>query len=156
MLGALRVVATLALALWVGAMAFFALGTAPAAFAVLPERALAGSVVNAAMARLGALGVVCGLVAVLTLGLKAWRFPAPRAWRPVALVLAMLGIGLTSHLAIQRPLAEIRASVKLDDLAPEHPTRRRFGQLHGLSVLAMGVTLVLGATALGLTAAERR
>lgn len=152
----LRVVAVLALAFWVGALAFFAFGTAPAAFAALPERALAGSVVNAAMARLGALGAACGAVAALALGVRAWRGPFRRSWAPVALVLAMLGIGAASHHFVNRPLAEIRQSAKIDDLAPNDPVRRRFGRLHGISVLALGATLALGTAALGLVSAEDR
>ena len=70
MLLTLRILSALALALWLGAMVFFSAAVAPTAFSVLPDRTLAGNVVNGTMRTLHMIAYVAGGVALATYALR--------------------------------------------------------------------------------------
>jgi uncharacterized membrane protein len=155
MLVFLRFLTALAIGVWLGAMLFFSAGVAPAAFAAMPSRELAGTIVNAVMRNLHTLAYVAG--GVLLLGHLARRALGDRRFgvARVALAAGMLAIALYSGLAVSPPLAEIRARVgSIDALDPTNPERDRFNQLHKLSVSLMGVNLVLGVALLALDQAR--
>lgn len=146
MLLMLRVVTALALAAWFGGMLFFGMGVAPVAFGVLPDRVLAGNVVNGAMARLHMLAYVSAGAALFAFAVRATLEPG--AVRLItgfkaALVGLMLGLTLFSGLWISPTLAQMRQEVGAIDALPEgDPVRERFGRLHQLSVTVMGVTML--------------
>ena len=58
----LRYLMVLSLVVWLGGLIFFAFAVAPAAFAVLPTRHLAGNIVGRTIAILHWLGIISGLV----------------------------------------------------------------------------------------------
>lgn len=128
----------LLLGVWLGAMLFFAAVMAPAAFAVLDEPAQAGRLVSRTLTTLDLAGVAFGLV----LAFWARRLGAAPWLQGLPLLLAMLCIA--SHFGVSATLAEIRAT---PGWADEPDLRRRFGQLHGVSVGLLGATF-LGALAL--------
>lgn len=151
MILALRIASSLALAVWLGAMLFFAMGVAPVAFAVLPDRVIAGTLVNGAMARLHLLGYGAGLIAVVALGARAWLEGGKLPLVKAGLAVAILTLTLASGLAVSPPLAEIRARVgAIDRLPIDDPDRRQFDWLHQLSVSLMGANMLLAAVAIGL------
>jgi hypothetical protein len=78
--GRLSSVETWLLALWLGAALFFAIGVAPAAFAVLPDSALSGALVGRLLPPLFVSGSLLGL-AILAIELRLRGSPnRRRAW----------------------------------------------------------------------------
>lgn len=126
------------LSAWLGVAIFVAVVIAPAAFAVLPTRALAGALVGQALPVL----FMCGLV--IGAGVVALYPTMTRAVRIGGLLL--LG-GSAAAMMIERRLHSLLTSVgaPIDTLASTDPTRVQFGRLHAFSVLMMGVGAV-GAT----------
>lgn len=145
MLTLFKALGALALALWFGAMLFFAAGVAPVAFSVLPDRVLAGNVVNGAMARLHLIAYGAAAVVLVSYAARIWLEPARRmlTLTKASLVVLMLGLTLYSGLGVSPTLAEMRKTVgAIDQLPPDDPVRTRFGDLHRLSVLLMGVAML--------------
>jgi hypothetical protein len=130
-----------ALAAWLGAAGLFAAVVAPAAFRVLPSRALAGALAGSILPVLFWSGAAVGAWAFLSL----WRRPV-RRWALI-LAVALAGASLGSELVVGRAITRLRASVGPDlDAVPATDARRiAFGRLHGLSVLLLGVGMVSAA-----------
>ena len=128
------------LTLWLGAALFFALVVAPAAFAVLPSAALAGSLVGRVLPALFVAGTVVG---TLVLGLEL-RWPRERT--PVRMLAA--GVILTTcagaQLVVGSRMRHLRAEARapISALAPADPRRVAFGRLHALSVGALGAAML--------------
>jgi hypothetical protein len=139
----------LLLAAWLGAAVITAAVVAPAAFAVLPTRALAGSLVGRVLPPLFVAGVVVGLaVAALQWGMVG-AFRGARVALPLAVALtcaaAQFGVGPR----IARVRAEIGPSV--DALDQGDPRRREFGRLHGISVAMLGAAALAAAAAVAVS-----
>src|SRR3954468_6846720 len=62
----LRFVMLLSLVVWIGGIIFFAFVVAPTVFSVLPTRHLAGQVVNRSLTALHWMGLVSGIVFLIT------------------------------------------------------------------------------------------
>lgn len=123
------------LAAWLGAALLVALAVAPAAFAVLPTRTLAGALVGRVLPVVFWSGIVVGVV-VAALG---WSAPQ-RGWRTGGAVGLALACGVAQLVVaprIQRVREQIGGAV--DALDPSDPRRQAFGRLHGMSVAWMGV-----------------
>jgi hypothetical protein len=123
------------LAAWLGAALLVALAVAPAAFAVLPTRTLAGALVGRVLPVVFWSGMVVGVV-VAALG---WSMPN-RVWRTgaaLSLVVACAAAQLVVAPRIERVRAQIGGAV--DALDPSDPRRQAFGRLHAMSVAWMGV-----------------
>ena len=135
------------LAAWFGAALLAAAVVAPAAFRVLPSRALAGAVVGPVLTAIFASGL---LIAIVALGLEA-RATSFSLRFPVYAPLAAMMIGCAvAQFVISPKIDSLRAEMggAVDSLAPSDPRRVRFGKLHGLSVLCMGVAMVGAAGAM--------
>ena len=122
------------LAAWLGAAVLVAAVLAPAAFAVLPTRALAGALVGRVLPSLFYAGIVIAVVDMVLLR---------DALRP-ALIAGLVALGgscAIAQLVVARRIATIRESVggALDALDPADPRRIAFGRLHGFSVMWMGL-----------------
>ena len=133
------------LAAWLGAALLVAGVVAPAAFAVLPTRTLAGALVGRVLPVVFWSGMVVGLV-VAALG---WSLPN-RLWRTSAalgLVVACAAAQLVVAPRIERVRAQIGGAV--DALDPSDPRRQAFGRLHGMSVAWMGLGGLAALLALG-------
>lgn len=120
---------------WLGASAVVAAVVAPAAFAVLPTRALAGDLVGRVLPVLFWSGIAIGVV-VAFLG---WRLPLPQ-WRAGA-AFALVASCAIAQFVITPRLDRIRSAVvgPIDALGSANPLRQAFGRLHGLSVVCLGV-----------------
>ena len=135
------------LAAWLGAAVFVAAVIAPAAFAVLPTRALAGALVARALPVLFMTAIVLG-------GLIA-ASNSTRARGTSVGGLLLLGGNVAALMIEQRVHAMLVAmGAPIDTLAMNDPRRVAFGRLHGLSVLMMGIG-VIGAS-IALLALARR
>lgn len=123
------------LAGWLGAALLVVLSVAPAAFAVLPTRALAGALVGRVLPVLFWSGMIIGI----TLLVPGWTSPN-RIARIVSLV-ALAGACATAAFVVTPRIAQVRAQSggAIDALEPSDPRRRDFGRLHGISVAMLGI-----------------
>lgn len=137
---------------WIGAAVLVAAVVAPAAFAVLPTRTLAGALVGRVLPVLFWSGAVVGLAATML----TWALPA-RTARGVGAMVAVFACGI-AQLVVTPRIERIRLSVggPIDGLAPGDARRIAFGRLHGASVgllaiaaLAALVTAMLIARSIG-------
>lgn len=124
------------LAAWLGAVVLVAAVVAPAAFAVLPTRTLAGALVGRVLPVVFWSGIAIG-VAVTLLG---WGSPEGRVARTSA-ALVLAGACAIAQLGISPRIAGLRDGIggPIDLLSPSDPRRQAFGRLHGLSVAFMGL-----------------
>jgi len=134
----------IALALWLGAIVYFAAAVAPNVFSVLTPheggRALAGDIVGRALAVLHYFGIACAVIFLL---LEMRRLTSAGN----VLVLLMLVLTCVSHFVITPRMHSIRAH-GMEALAPDDPARKDFDSLHKLSTTTEGVILLLGIGAL--------
>lgn len=131
------------LSLWLGAMLFFSIFVAPAAFAVLPTRRMAGDVVSRTLGGLEYLGVVLGALLVVALLLSRER--RRRAYfLELGLYAAMLASTLVARFVVAARLHTIRVEFgdRLDTLAATDPARVSFGALHQASVALAGFNMI--------------
>ena len=141
-------------AAWLGAALLFAAAVAPAAFAVLPARSLAGALVGRVLPVLFVTGLVVGVVVA---ALEASSAGAPfRRWR-LGAAAAMIVACAVAQFAVAPRIERVREDIgpSIEALAPDDARRAAFGRLHavsvgwmGLAMLAAGVVIVSGALAL--------
>jgi hypothetical protein len=113
--------AALALAAWLGAAVLLAASVAPAAFAVLPSRTLAGAIVGRVLPVLFITGLAIGLGAALIE--SSWR-------RWAAFVMA--GACAIDQFSIGRRIHQLQGVSGTD----------AFRRLHALSVAFLGVAMI--------------
>ncbi len=136
-------VGAMLLTAWLGASLYFTVAVTRAAFAVLPSRTLAGALVGQILPVLFDSGMLVGgiLIAVA-------RIAAGGVVRSTTLVggFAILLLTALARFAILTRIAAIRATLRtpIDALAVTDPVRRTFGQLHALSVGALGLAMLTG------------
>ncbi|HEX6053083.1 MAG TPA: DUF4149 domain-containing protein [Gemmatimonadaceae bacterium] len=130
---------------WLGASALFAAVVAPAAFEVLPSRALAGAVVGRVLPVIFVAGIVAALLGIWLDRAAVGRVYRVRraAFAVMALACAAAQFGVAPR--IERVRAEIGGA--LDALPPGDARRIVFGRLHAISVGWLGLAMVAaGAT----------
>jgi len=122
-----------AMALWLGAMGFFAFVVAPAAFATL-EREAAGRLVSVVFPRYYSVGLALGLAALAGLGAR-WLGGGWRSWDwwPVGLVLLMLGLTLYAGAVVLPAAHAAREAMRQAGIDPA--AAAGFARLHRLSVI---------------------
>ena len=154
MIGLVRFLYLLALALWVGEVVCFSFVVAPALFAVLGA-ARAGDVVGAIFPRYYALGTTAGAVALAGALVLARRATAAGWWTGTVVVLA-LGLAATVWAGgVVHPRAQrLRAALHARGEAPADDPA--FRGAHRTAVALNGVALVSGLVGLGLSAAALR
>jgi hypothetical protein len=140
-------VTVVALSAWLGAAILVAAVVAPAAFAVLPTRALAGALVGRVLPVLFYGGAAVGLI-VTVLG----RTTMPALMRMIAGAV-MTATCLAAQLLVAPRIERVRidAGRPIDELTVGDPRRTTFGRLHGASVVLLGVAAIAGGAALVLT-----
>jgi Domain of unknown function (DUF4149) len=147
----LRFVMLLSLVVWIGSIIFFAFVVAPTVFSVLPTRHLAGQVVNRALTALHWMGIVSGLIYLITsmihsrLNVGYLQPFAPRH----ALVVIMIVLTLISMFVVASKMEVLRADMGIIDNVPQNDSRRiEFNALHRWStrlevgVFAMGLAVL--------------
>jgi hypothetical protein len=142
-----RIVVIALLAAWLGATIIVGAVVAPAAFAVLPTRTLAGALVGRVLPPLFWSGAAFGaLVAVM-----ARR--SPRTTTFVA-ALVMLAASLAAQLIVAPRIEAVRISAAgpIDALPRDDARRLAFGRLHGASVALLGLAGLAAAVTFVLTA----
>ena len=138
---------TVLLAAWIGAALLFALVVAPAAFAVLPTRTLAGALVGRVLPVIFYAGVVIGsIIVILDLVGRSSSWGRTAAGAVSALACAV------AQLVVATRIERLRLSIggPLDALAMDDPRRIAFGKLHAISVGWLGIAMVAAVIALAL------
>jgi hypothetical protein len=136
-------VTALLLAAWLGAALYFSVVVTRAAFAVLPSRTMAGVLVGQTLPVLFDTGILVG-ACLVALALRS----GAGAVRATSLVGGAVIAALTAlaRFVILARIARLRLSMSaaVDSLAVTDPARRAFGQLHALSVGALGLAMLTG------------
>jgi hypothetical protein len=132
------------LAAWLGAAVLVGAVVAPAAFAVLPSRTLAGALVGRVLPTLFWSGLLLGVVVALLgrhLGTGRIGTGAAAAFAVACAV---------AQLVVAPRIESVRQTIggAVDLLDPSDPRRVAFGRLHGFSVLWMGVGTLAAVLAL--------
>jgi hypothetical protein len=130
---------TLLLGAWLGASILLAAVVAPAAFAVLPSRTLAGALVGRVLPALFVSGAV---IAGLLLAAGYARLPHVRLPRAIFLGIIVLACGIAQFVVTPR-IARLREAIggAIDALSTDDARRAAFGQLHGISIALLGLAM---------------
>jgi hypothetical protein len=152
----LRCLMLLSLIVWLGGLIFFAFVLAPTLFSVVPSRHLAGNVVGRSLGALHWMGIISGLVFLMsslaynrlsrgTLGVLGAR---------QVLICLMLALTLTSQFGIMPRMDSLRASIggEIDSAPIDSPARAQFDALHVWSTRVEGGVLLLGLVVVYVTA----
>jgi hypothetical protein len=125
----------LILAIWLGAAVFF-IGVAQSAFAVLPSREMAGSVVNRTLAILNYSGLAISLVMIATSLIANARISRLWLWVERFLLLVLAAACAIGQFVIGFWLSSIRLQLgrPIDDVPVDDPLRIQFNVLHEYSV----------------------
>ena len=151
----LRYLMLLSLIVWLGGLIFFSFVVAPTAFAVLPTRHLAGSLVSRSLSLLHWMGIVSGIVFLLA-SLLYSRVTTGSAHLFAArhlLIVIMLVLTCVSQFGISPRMARLRASMgEMDSVSLNDPARVQFNALHVWSTRLEGGVLLAGLVVVYLTA----
>lgn len=135
------------LALWLGAAAFFSFAVAPALFATLPSRTMAGQVVGRTLPIVFYLGMAAGAVVVVlqTTGGRG----GIRDVRALCGCL-MVAACAVAQFIIGRRIDRLRDDIggSIESLAVDDARRIAFGRLHGASVAWLGIAMLAAGVAL--------
>jgi hypothetical protein len=139
--------AALLVTAWIGAALLTVAVVAPGAFAVLPTRTMAGTLVGRVLPPLFVAGIVIGLAVALTAG-NPWLPGPPRKAALAALVAA--GACGIAQFGITPKLDRLREEIggPVDALAATDPRRVAFGLLHGYNVAGLAFAMAGAAACL--------
>ena len=136
-------VAGMLLTAWLGAALYFTIVVTHAAFAVLPSRTMAGALVGETLPVLFDTGMLVGAFLIVVA-----RIATGGVVRSTSLVggFALLALSALARFAILTRITALRRSLPtaVDSLASTDPARHAFGQLHALSVGALGLAMLTG------------
>jgi uncharacterized membrane protein len=148
----LRFLQVFALGTWLGSLIYLSFVVAPSVFGILSSRDQAGIVVGFALGRLHHLGAIAAMIFLIaTLGI-ARSFKALVQPAAIGVVLMLLLTLVSQHIVMPRMAVLRTEMVSVDATPPDNPLRVRFDRLHRISVRLEGSVLVIGLTALFLTA----
>ena len=129
------------LALWLGAAALLSVSVAPALFAVLPSRTLAGAVVGRILPPVFYAGMTVGLLVL------ALQVVQGRGWswggREIAGIVMIVACAI-AQFGIGPRIARLREEIggPIEELAIDDARRVAFGRLHGFSVAWLGLAML--------------
>lgn len=124
----------LLLAIWLGAAVFF-IGVAQSAFAVLPERELAGAVVNRTLSILNYGGIGIAVLLILSSAVGSRSVNKIWLWIERFLLLLIAAACAVGQFVIGVWLAALRSQMgaSIDQVAADDPLRLQFNTLHQYS-----------------------
>ena len=125
----------LLLAIWLGAAVFF-IGVAQTAFTVLPQRELAGAVVNQNLTILNFGGIGIAVILLLTSLLATSRISKFWLWIERFLLLFLAAACAVGQFVLGVWLATLRSQMgkPIDELVADDPLRIQFNTVHEYSV----------------------
>jgi hypothetical protein len=140
---------------WLGAALLFVAIVAPAAFAALPTRTLAGELVGAVLPALFYSGIVIGAgVAIASVARRQQRIVTPGTVGGLLISISCAAAQFVVAPRIERARAAIGGPI--ESVPASDPRRVAFGRLHGASVAWLGVAVVGAAIIAAGTAASLR
>ena len=147
-------VVPLLLAAWLGAGILFAAAVAPAAFAVLPSRLLAGAVVGRVLPVLFVSGIAVAALGLVLDRADTGMLPTVRRAALIA-VLAACGI---AQFGIAPRIERVRSQIDgpIEQLPQGDPRRAAFGRLHAMSIGWLGLAMLGAATTIVLASMTPR
>jgi uncharacterized membrane protein len=152
----LRTIEFLALSLWLGSDVFLSFVVAPGAFRILATRDEAGAMVGFALWWMHMIGVVCGIVFLVSRALRTRSlsgFAAPAAF----CVLVMIALTVISQHAVSPKMAALRVQMgSIQATAANSPLLAEFTRLHRYSVSLESGVLLAGILAMFLLVSELR
>ena len=124
----------LLLSIWLGAAVFF-IAVAQSAFAVLPQRELAGAVVNRTLSILNVGGLVVALILIATSFLRSANYNRVSIWTERFLLLLLAAACAGGQFVIGLWLSMIRGQMgrPVDEVPADDPLRIQFNNLHNWS-----------------------
>lgn len=132
------VIYRLAVALWLGGVGIFTFIVTPIIFKSF-GRDMAGKIVGEIFPAYFRWGLVCGVVALASLLVLRGRHFIPA----LVIVVAMLALTSLSAFYIEPRAAQLKKEIPSFETTPkDHPLRREFSKLHGIS--AVGNLSVFG------------
>lgn len=139
-------VVSILLSAWLGAAVLVTTVVAPAAFAVLPSRTLAGALVGRVLPVLFIAGLV---VALASLSLDSSDHGRAIRVRRAMLIVAAVSCA-AAQFAVAPRIERVRKEIAgpVEQLSPDDPRRIAFGRLHAASVAWLGVAMVADVTTL--------
>jgi hypothetical protein len=122
--------------LWLGAACFFSFAVAPSAFAVLPSREIAGSLVSRTLMIVNLSGLVIGLILLASSFIKRLDIKPFWLWTERFLLLILTLACAVGQFVIALWLSFVRAQIgkPIDEIAADDPLRIQFNNLHQYSV----------------------
>jgi hypothetical protein len=148
--------AVLLVAAWIGAALITIAVVAPAAFAVLPSRTMAGTMVGGVLPALFVAGIVTGILAA-GIAMRAPAggptdppLPGARRWAAASALVAAMACAI-AQFGITPRLDRLRAEIggPVDALPVDDARRVAFGLFHGYNVAGLGVAMVGAVVCLG-------
>ena len=146
--------ASLLLSAWLGAATLFSSVVAPAAFAALPSRTLAGALVGRILPSTFVAGIVVAAASLALDRRTGGRKPRVRRAALVVTALACAAAQFVVGPRIDRVRRQIDGPV--EQLPASDARRVTFGRLHALSVAWLGVAMLSAGTALVLASLSPR
>ena len=136
----------LLLSIWLGSAVFF-IAVAQSAFAVLPQRELAGAVVSRTLTILNFGGLAIAIILILTSFLGAKNIGRASAWIERFLLLIIAAACAIGQFVIGLWLAMIRGQMggrPIDEIAADDPLRMQFDKLHAWSEWVLLISMIAG------------
>jgi hypothetical protein len=148
----------LLIALWLGAAVFFSFAVAQSAFAVLPSRELAGSVVSRTLMIINYSGVIIGSVSLLTSFIWRQNISRSRLLFEQISLFVLTAACAVGQFVIGVRLRDLRMQIgrPVDELATDDPLRVAFNDLHVYSVIILLAAMIAALIAFFLLAARAR
>ncbi len=133
----------LLIGLWLGAAVFF-IAVAQSAFAVLPSREMAGSVVSRTLLIINVSGLIIGLILLATSFIKRLNIKPFRLWTERILLIVLTAACAVGQFVIGLWLSWIRSQIgrPIDEVAVDDPLRIQFNNLHGYSVWVLMAAMI--------------
>ena len=146
--------ASLLLSAWLGAALLFSSVVAPAAFAALPSRTLAGALVGRVLPVVFVAGIVVAAVSLALDRRGGGRQPRVRRWALVVTALACAAAQFIVGPRIERVRRQV--DVPIEQLPVSDARRVTFGRLHAVSIAWLGLAMLSAATAIMLASRAPR
>jgi uncharacterized membrane protein len=144
----LRTVQFLCLSLWLGSDVFLSFVVAPGAFRVLASRDQAGAIVGFALGSMHMIGVICGIVFLVSRFLRMRNFATLVAPATLCVVLMILLTAVSQHTVSPR-MAELRVKMgSIEATSAGNPLLAEFQRLHRRSVMLESGVLLAGIAAM--------
>jgi uncharacterized membrane protein len=143
-----RTVEFLCLSLWLGSDVFLSFVVAPGAFRVLASRDQAGAVVGYSLGWMHLIGVICGVVFLMTRFLRT-RSTATLVAPATLCVILMILFTVVSQRAVSPRMAQLRVQMgSIEATATGDSRLSEFQKLHRRSVLLESGVLLAGIAAM--------